>query len=194
MKRSGKTLVTALETVEFEPIGSWTLWTPENAERRPDLYDAVRQFEPVDHPAGHEAAEWLQEQALRNDGSTKTYVLEHQDRLQGYFSCCAGTVNLTRQDSKGLHIIHRRELPAFILAWVARHAESTVPGIHLMLTAYGLARDLAQSMGMVAFALDPRDHAVAKLWEGDPYGFQQCVTHRDETPRRPPRLWLPLGV
>jgi hypothetical protein len=192
MSRSRKTLVTAVETLELEPIGTWAPWTPEVANQRPDLVEAVQGFQPLDHPAGQDAARWLRERALANDGSTKTYLLEHEGCVQGYFACCAGTVTLTRKDSRGLDVPYRRQLPAFILAWVARHAEGSVPGIHLVVTAYGLARDLAQSLGRVAFALDPRDKRVARLWQDEPYGFQQCVTDPDDRTDRPPRLWLPL--
>lgn len=189
MKPERATLAT-VDPTTVDPVGSWMKWTPERAAKRTDLVEAVERFEPVDHPAGHEAAKWLREEALDNDPSTKTYLLFEGRDIQGFFACCSCEVRLSEQDAVGLRVPHYSRLPAFLVAWVARSCHSEAPGLHLMLTAYGLARSLAEDMGMVALALDPMDEAVAKVWEAEPYSFQRCI---ETGGKRPPRLWLPIG-
>jgi hypothetical protein len=177
-------------TEEAKVVGEWEIWTPDRAARRPDLAEAVERFEPLNHPAGEAAARWLREDSLTNDPSTKTYLSVVDAEVHGFFACCAGTVALSQVDASDLAVPHRQHLPAFVLAWVARRRGGVVPGLQLVATAYGLARDLASSLGMVAFVLDPMDDQVARIWQDEPYAFREAKTGKGD---RPARLWLPLG-
>lgn len=79
-------------------------------------------------------------------------------------------------------------MPAFLLCWIARDHREKI-GLHILATAYGLAQEAARNIGMVAFALDPIDEAVAGVWTKHPYYFQESATKRKSGPSR---LWLPL--
>lgn len=170
--------------------GELKLWTPKVAHAEPELLEAVAAFGSVDTAAGREASRWLREKALPNDPSTRTYLIVDEGQVEGFFACCAGTIRITQTEAADLGVAHYPELPAFLLAWIARRGDGSVTGEALMLAAYGLARWLSQSVGMVAFALDPLDDKVAAVWEAPPYGLQRCKPPKGRS--RPPRLYAPL--
>jgi len=173
-----------------EVPGELLLWTPEEADAHPWLVGAVAAFESVDTDAGREAARWLQEDALDNDGSTKTYLIVDDGVVEGFFACCTGSVRITEAEAEGIGVDHHPELPAFLVAWVARRRDGALTGEALMLAAYGLARYLSESVGLVAFALDPLDEGIAVVWEAPPYGLRRCKTTKGRF--KPPRLYIPL--
>lgn len=172
-----------------EPRGNWVVLSETTASA--EVQAAINAFEPLEHPGGLEAHRWLKEEALGQDGVTRTHLLIDQDsgRLLGYFACCADRVSLTEKSvlSLGLRTT-RTTMPAFLLCWIARDRREDV-GLHLIATAYGMAQETAENVGMVAFALDPLDDAVAAVWMKEPYYFQESTTKRKGGP---PRLWLPL--
>jgi hypothetical protein len=182
-------VATALDDVPAALPGEILLWTPATAAERAAAPAAVQGFESLDTSAGRAAAAWLRDEALENDPATKTYLVFSEGRVEGFFACCGGAVLLTVEDAAGLRVPHYEDLPAWILAWIARRRDGTVSGLQLMLTAYGLAREHARSLGLVALALDPLDDDVAALWRKAPYSFQTCIPKRRG---RRARLWLPL--
>ncbi|HEV2813743.1 MAG TPA: hypothetical protein VGW10_10875 [Solirubrobacteraceae bacterium] len=165
----------------------WLVWGAETAAARPDLAKAVAEFVSLDVPLGVEAARWLREEALVNDGSTRTWLLVGEERIEGYFALCAGQVDLTATDVATLGLPSgRHRLPAIVLAWIARHRDTAVSGGALIEIAYGIAQRVSQQIGAVAFALDPGDDAVARVWRGEPYGFRPAGSGN--------RLWIPLSL
>jgi hypothetical protein len=177
--------------LKTDPRGSWVRWdhtTKEDSE----LAQKVEEFEPVEHPAGIEAARWLKDDALDNDGMSKTRLLVTDERVEGFISTCFGTVELTGGGKKRLPVpgrLQRTQAPAFIVCWVARHRDSLISGKQLMLTAVGLAREAKHLGGLVALALDPHDEEVAMVWQRQPWYFRRC---KEGKGGRSTRLYIPI--
>ncbi len=164
----------------------WIIWDASTAAARTDIVAAVEAFESIGTPAGNDAARWLRVDALANDGSTRTWLLLAEGRVEGYVALCAGQVDLAATDVAALGLPPGRpRLPAILLAWIARHRQSSVSGKELIDIAYGIAQRVSRQIGAVAFALDPGDDAVAEIWRAEPYGFR--------TASRGKRLWLPIS-
>lgn len=181
-----------LEAIDLAvpPVGEWVVWDPDEAERSPDLVAAVRRFVPVDCETGREAANFLIDRSLDNDPSTKTWLLLVDGEVEGFFACCNGSVRIEREHSRLLKVPHRRTLPAFIVAWIARRGGGPVGGEHLMLKAIGVAREQRRNVGSVVLALDPGDDQVARLWI-EKYGFRRCLPE-DDLSSGSTRLFLPI--
>jgi hypothetical protein len=170
-------------------------WVLLDGDRRGDdkLVDKIEIFRSLPNPAGTEAARWLREDAFDNDGLTKTRVLVTDERVEGYIAACYGSVDLTGGGRRGLSVprrLQRQQVPAFLLCWIARNVESDIPGIQLMLTALGLAREAKRQAGLVAFALDPHDDQVSDMWQSEPWYFRTCKKPKEGN--RPARLYLPI--
>ena len=164
----------------------WIIWDDVTAQTRPDVAEAVAGFVSVETPLGERAGRWLREQALANDGSTRTRLLVSPGRIEGYIALCAGQVLLDATDVEALGLpAGRHPLPAIVLAWIARHRDGEVPGRELMDIAYAIARRVRGEVGAVALALDPGDDTIIELWRGPPYGFRPSA--------RGDRLWVPLS-
>jgi hypothetical protein len=179
-----KPVISADEEMPPAP-GEWVCWTRAEARRNPRLAQVVQEFEPLDFDAGRRAAEFLKEEALTNDGSTKTYVLVSNDRVEGFIAMCTCEVELIPKHSKEVGVPHRRRLPGVLLTWVAKHRDATCDGKALVEVAYGLASEVAEKVGAVAFALDPMDEDIAKVWR-EKYSFRNT---RDDR-----RLWTSIEV
>jgi hypothetical protein len=165
----------------------WLMWDSETAAARPDVVEAVADFVGLDVPLGADAAKWLRDQALANDGSTRTRLLVSAARVEGYIALCAGTVQVDASAVQALGLpAGRHLLPAVVLAWIARHRDTEVSGQELMDIAFAIARRTRREIGAVAFALDPGDEAVARIWRGRSYGFRPSTRGR--------RLWVPLSA
>lgn len=167
-------------------MSEWMVWDPATAAARPDVAAAVAAFVSLDTPLGTKAAAWLREDALANDGSTRTRLLVSRDRVEGYFALAAGQVDVDATAVQTMRLpAGRQRLPAIVLAWIARHRDSDITGMELIDVAYGIARRVRRDIGAVAMTLDPGDDAVARVWRGDPYGFRPA--------RKGRRLWVPLS-
>lgn len=181
-------LDTALET---DPRGQWTRWDRDNRDDV-ELAEKIAAFESLESAAGVEAARWLREDAYDNDGLTKTRVLVSEQRIEGFIATCFGSVELTNGGIRRLAVprhLRRRQVPAFLVCWVARHRESEIRGTQLMLTAVALARDAKRNSGLAALAVDPLDEEVSAMWRSAPWHFQMC---RERDDGRPSRLYLPI--
>lgn len=177
--------------LETDSRGIWRNWD-HDADGDDELAEQVASFESLDHPAGVAAAEWLREDAYDNDGLTKTRLLVTDDRVEGFIATSFGTVELTEGGMKQLPVprkLRRRQAPALLLCWIARHRESQIPGAQLMLTAVALARQARRNSGLVALTLDPYDEGVSEMWQAAPWHFQRC---RRRDIDRPTRLYIPI--
>lgn len=170
---------------------TWHRLTPRFARERPDVIALMDDFEPLDHPAGREAAEFLRHTALRNHGSSVTHLLVGPERIEGFVATTFTDIKLHEQQSTALGVPHRRQLPALKLAWVAKHRDTDVSGELLVFAAYAMARRALDLGGVVAFSLDPFDATIAERWANDPYFFRESREKRrgDGVPRG---LWLPV--
>ena len=150
----------------------------------------VAEFEPLDHPAGHRAAQFLRSDALVNAPMTRTHLCVSEVRLEGFISCCSGSVTLSERSIRSLGLRTQiTTMPAILLTWVARHGNGAVPGYELLSTAYALAREATSTIAAVALVVDPADDQVAEVWKGEPYNFRESEQKRGGAPRR---LWTPL--
>lgn len=170
---------------------TWHRLTPRYARERPEILALIAEFEPLDHPAGHHAAAFLRDLALRNHGSTITHLLVGPERIEGFVATTFTDIKLTEEQSAGLGVPHRRELPAFRLAWIAKHRDTDVSGMSLLFTVFALAHDALSLGGVVALTVDPFDADVATTWLSEPYAFiaSKEKPRGDGVPRG---LWLPV--
>lgn len=178
-------------SLETDPRGKWFRWDRDHADDV-NLAQKIEEFRSLEKPAGAEAARWLREDALENDGLTKTRVLVSDERAEGFIATCFGSVDLTRGGEKRLGVsrrLQRRQVPAFLVCWVAKHRESEIPGTQLMLTAVALAREAKRISGLAALALDPHDEEVAQMWRSAPWHFRKCRERRDG---QATRLYIPI--
>lgn len=177
--------------LETDLRGTWRNWD-RGADCDEELASKVESFESLDHPAGVAAARWLREDAYDNDGLSKTRLLVTEERIEGFIATSFGIVELTDSGRRGLPVrrnLRRREAPAFLVCWVARHRDSEIPGTQLMLTAIALAREAKRNSGLVAFAVDPHDEEVSEMWQSAPWHFRKCRSREDG---RPTRLYVPI--
>ena len=176
---------------EPSPPLVWHSLTRQVLVDRPDIARKIHEFRALDHPAGKRAEIYLREEALAGP-TAKVHVLVGPERIEGFIATTFTEVELERTDISGMGFSDRRvRVPAFYLAWVAKHRDTAVPGADLVRAAYGLGLEAAELGGLVAFVLDPADDVVAELWMGDPYNFQESRTKpgSDGVPRK---LWTPL--
>jgi len=84
--------------LETDTRGTWVRLDHSTTDDG-ELLEKVSAFESLSNPAGKEAARWLREDALDNDGLTKTRLLVTDERVEGYIATCYGTVTLTGSDA-----------------------------------------------------------------------------------------------
>lgn len=159
--------------------GDWVLWTPELASSEPEIFQAIDQFESRDCDAGKAATSWLKESALDNHPSTVTQLLVLDGRIEAFFALCSGQVRLSQRQRKrllrrgtGLYPGKRlHELlptqPVALIAWLAKHKESDIPGEEILLQASAAALEVIEviGQGQIAIALDPFDRETSDFWK-----------------------------
>ncbi|HET8862296.1 MAG TPA: hypothetical protein VFM94_03500 [Solirubrobacterales bacterium] len=171
-----------------QPANRWVRLSRQTAT--PELIEAINTFEPLDFPAGKAAAGFLKDEAVVNSTMTKTHLLVAENRVEGFISLCSGSVKLSERSIRSLGLRTTiRTMPAIVLTWIARHRGSSTTGLELVETAFGLARESAENVGVAAFVLDPWDAKVADIWRNAPYPFRDSEQKRKG---KPPRLWTPL--
>ena len=187
MSTSGSAQTAA--NTETSTATRWIKYTPATA---PKLVDRVEAFEPLDFQAGHAAARFLKESALANSAMSRTHLCVTDQRVEGFYSCCSGSVRLSSRSVKSLGLrTELQTIPAILLTWVARSREGSVSGREIISTAYALAREASHTVAAAALVLDPMDETVSLLWQGAPYGFQLSEQTRG---KKPNRLFLPLDL
>jgi hypothetical protein len=184
-------------SVEADPRCAWIPWNLNSSDA---IARKVEQFVPLDTPAGHEAAAWLQGRA-RADHFTVTELLASDERVEGFITCRVSEATLTWSGVESLGVSReegRKRVPAYLLCWCAKHEESLVDGEELVLNALRLAREVSR-YGCAVLALDPHDDECAeKVWKRK-HGFRDGAIPASEDVPGPEhaghrRLWTPLSV
>lgn len=188
---------TAPAPATANPICTWVEWKSDSPDR---LVQLVEDFEPLDTPAGHKACQWLKGPA-REDLFTVTHLLISDDRLEGFITCRVSEATLTWSGIESLGVSRqesRKQVPAYLLCWCAKHREARIDGEELVLNAIRLGREVKR-YGCVVLALDPHDDECAeKVWQRK-HGFREgaapdpkSTVDNEEGGSR--RLWTPLSA
>ncbi|MFL5846719.1 MAG: hypothetical protein ACJ762_18710 [Solirubrobacteraceae bacterium] len=160
----------------------------------PGLRDMVDAFEPLDHPAGYAAAEFLKGEAVGVPADIRptaaTHVLIDNGRIEGFVSTKTAEVKLTETDMTTLGIVDHGKVPSFHICWIAKHADSTVSGVTLFHWALYRASEVRKDLGFAVVTLDPYDKAVTEMWKAEPYLFRESNTKRTGF-GVPKKLWIP---
>jgi hypothetical protein len=188
-----RSTATLLATLAEQPAsGEWHRIDSDSVRGVGSLLEKVLGFGSLDHPAGDHATRFLQTEAIQPGASVVTRAVVGPERIEGFVSTNFTDVELTRADAKSIGVKHRSRLPAFRLAWIARHRESPVKGLELFAGALGMAMEAAEHGGLVAMLIEPADPVVADIWRREPYLFQETDSAPNNKGLRP--LWLPLGL
>jgi hypothetical protein len=186
---------------------AWVRLTPEViedlGEQRDLLLDAVEEFDSPAYEAGLQAAAWLRERALDEYGSSVTYLMLLDRRVEAFYAIASAEVLLTGRDRKRLFRRSGRETyeisprqPASLITWTAkRDGGEDGCGERIMGHALATAWEVAELQGNVALVLDPYDHATAEMWSDFAFlDFRRSADPRgrSEAGARIPRLWTPL--
>jgi hypothetical protein len=185
----------------------WVRLMPEVVEdlgeNQHHLLDAVEEFESLDNDAGRAATTWLKESALVWHGTTITWLLLKNRRVDAFYASASASVLLSQRDNERLRgrrppdevWIPRRQ-PASLIAWIAKRADSPDAGRMAVMHAFGAAVQVAELQGNMALVLDPYDEETAQMWMRWPHlNFGRSAVERigSEDPEpRPRRLWTPL--
>lgn len=166
------------------------------------LTDAIKEFEAVDKPAGREATDWLQRDALDWDGTTLTYLMLLDRRLEAFYASASSSVMLSQRDRKRARGAKRLPVsipprqPATLIAWLAKRRGASTSGLTVLEHAFSTAVQVSELQGNVALVLDPFDDATAELWLSLGVGLRQSASDRHgsaaDGQAKPRRLWMPL--
>ncbi len=175
--------------VDADPRCTWKTWDDEADH---EVVELVETFDPTGHAAGRAASEWLKNEA-QGDIFTVTHVLVSEVRVEGFITCRVSEATLTwggLRSLGGRQQAKRKQVPAYLLCWCAKHRNAQISGEELVLNAIRLGREVS-AYGCVVLALDPHDDVCAgKVWR-EKYGFRQgSVPGKPETAR----LWTPLSA
>jgi hypothetical protein len=180
-----------------DPSCEWIEW---ELDSRDDIARMVEEFEPLDRPAGQNAARWLKDKA-RSDLFTVTHLLVSTERVEGFITCRVSEATLTWSGVESLGVSReegRKRVPAYLLCWCAKHRESPVDGEELVLNAVRLGREV-QRYGCAVLALDPHDDEYAeKVWR-QKHNFREGAVPENfmtagPEPASQRRLWTPLSA
>jgi len=190
---------------------TWVRFTPEVVEDLGDdrdaLLNAVERFESVDCPAGRAAADWLREDSLDNHGSTVTYLLLRDGRVEGFYALSSAQVRLSMRhrrqlvNDRGERYLDLRPLqPASLVAWIAKRNGAESTGRELLMHAFSTALQASELQASIALVLDPYDEETAEMWlryEGVQFRRSAPAANEPgEVDGEPPprRLWAPLQL
>jgi hypothetical protein len=188
---------TSTTAVSANPNCTWVEWQAESPDEVAHLVEA---FEPLDTPAGHKATSWLKSKA-RKDLFTVTHLLISDKRVEGFITCRVSEATLTWSGIEALGVSReqgRKQVPAYLLCWCAKHRNAQIRGEELILNAIRLGREV-QRYGCVVLALDPHDDECAeKVWR-QKHGFREGAAPDAGATAGPVaesyrRLWTPLSA
>lgn len=184
---------------------AWVRLTPEVVEdlgeNRHFLLDAIEEFESLDNPAGCAATAWLRNDALAWHGTTLTYLMLLNRRIEAFYAATASSVLLSQRDRRRVRGDVPSGLPprqpATLISWLAKDRGAVTHGLTVLHHAFAVALQVSELQGTIALVLDPFDDPTAEMWMRMPsVEFRRSAAERgeDEGNFRPRRLWMPLRL
>jgi hypothetical protein len=164
---------------------SWVTLPSADIEVPAELRGALDAFSAGNRPAAAAAAHWLKSRALTAYQTARTRLLVAEHRVAGFYSLASAQVALSQRDRRRLGV-EPVQVPAALVAWIAKDARADVDGKTLLLHAAATARRAATLQATSVLVVDPFDEETAVMWRGR-FGFRPSA---EPAERR--RLWLPL--
>lgn len=168
-----------------DPQPSWVTLPPPHVEVPTQLRDALDAFDAGDRPAADAACRWLKDQALVVHQTARTRLLVAEDRVLGFYSLASAQVALSQRDRRRLGV-DPVQVPAALVAWIAKSASADIDGKTLLLHAAATARRAAILQATSVLVVDPFDEETAMMWRTR-FGFRSSAE-----PAERKRLWLAL--
>jgi hypothetical protein len=110
-----------------------------------------------------------------------------QHRVEDFYVLASAQVALSQRDRRRFGVDHV-QVPAGLIAWIAKNDQADVDGKVLMLHAAATARRVAALQATTVLVVDPYDDETAEMWRGR-FGFRSSAE-----PAERKRLWLALQV
>ena len=170
-----------------DPEPSWVTLPPADVEAPAQLRDALDTFDAGERPAADAAARWLKTQALGAYQTARTRLLVVEHRVAGFYSLASAQVALRQHDRRRLGV-DPVQVPAALVAWIAKDAGADTDGKTLLLHAAATARRVAALQATAVMVVDPFDAETTMMWRAR-FGFRPSAE-----PAERKRLWLPLQV
>ena len=180
-----ETTAEAIAAVFDDPSPSWVTLPPGGLEAPTQLREALNAFDAGGRPAAMAASRWLKNRALNSHTTARTRLFVTDRRVAGFYSLASAQVALSQRDRRRLGA-EPVQVPATLVAWIAKSAEADVEGKRLLLHAAASARRVAALQATAVLVVDPFDEETTAMWRSR-YGFR-----RSSDPVRRDRLWLPL--
>jgi hypothetical protein len=166
---------------------SWVTLPPADVEAPAQLRDALDAFDAGGRPAAVAAARWLKTQALGAYQTARTRLLVAEHRVAGFYSLASAQVALSQRDRRRLGV-DPVQVPAALVAWIAKDAGADTDGKTLLLHAAATARRAAALQATTVMVVDPFDAETTMMWRAR-YGFRSSAKLAERK-----RLWLPLQI
>jgi hypothetical protein len=168
-----------------DPQLSWLTLPPADVEVPTQLRHALDGFDAGQRPAAAAARRWLKEEALGAYPTARTRLVVAEDRVVGFYSLASAQVALSQRDRRRLGVAPV-QVPAALVAWIAKDTRADIDGKALLLHAAATARRAAMLQATSVLVVDPFDEETAIMWRGH-FGFRPSAE-----PGQRRRLWLPL--
>jgi hypothetical protein len=171
--------------------GEWLRWDSATASERPDLVEAVADFEAFagkNDRAAREATAWLRQDSQREEACV-TRILVVESHVAMFYAMASGETSITsskRLERMGIHGGSR--VGSSHIEWIGRdrRAPSGIGWLAIQ-HAITVALRISRLQGNRAMTLDPYDADTQAMWEA--MGFHKSQTELDDGLRR---LYIPL--
>lgn len=167
-----------------DPQPTW-ITLPPAAAVPPALRAALDAFDAGQRPAAQAATDWLRTEAANAYATSRTRLLIAEHRIAGFYSLASAHVELRPSHRRSLGITQDIvSVPAALVTWIGKDAQSGIDGVDLLLHATATARRAAVLQAATVLVVDAFDDETAAMWRKR--GFRSSRDKR--------RLWLPLDA
>ncbi|MCA1678332.1 MAG: hypothetical protein LC777_04985 [Actinobacteria bacterium] len=167
-----------------DPQQTWITLPPVADHVPPALRAALDAFDAGQRPAAYAAMQWLKTEAIDAYAISRTRLLIAEHRIAGFYSLASAQVALRQSQRQSLGVTQNIvNVPAALVTWIAKDAQSGIDGVDLVLHATGTARRAAALQAATVLVVDAFDDETDRMWRGR-FGFKSSSDKR--------RLWLPL--
>lgn len=135
-----------------------------------ELIEALDAFDAGERPAAVAAGSWLKTQALDSYETSRTRLLVAEHRVAGFYSLASAQVALSQRDRRRLGV-DPVQVPAALVAWIAKDVSADIDGKVLLLHADATARRAAALQATSVLVVDPFDDETAAMWRRR-FGFR----------------------